>query len=372
LAKVILISGGDLTTKDTEIEITKDTKPLFIILPVIVMGQKISLLLILPVCFIMACKQKHAGQISKASYQLVKNWPSLPDTMVLGNPSGIGVDSNQNLIVFRRGNRDWPLIGSMPKTPIAQKTVLVLDHQTGKIINSWGDHLFIMPHGLTVDSANNVWVTDVGLHQVFKFTHDGKLLMKLGVAGVPGNDAGHFDQPTDVAIAADGSFYVSDGYGNSRVVKFSSEGKYLLEWGKKGNGPSEFNVPHGLTLDKAGNVYVADRANKRVEVFNPQGKFLKQLGDESFGRICGLTFDKVKNQIIAVDDETSWFDIRHNGSDIIVFDITGKVISRQGRTSHYSGPKCWYHDVAVDSDGNIYTADILNNMIQKFSPDPSK
>jgi peptidylamidoglycolate lyase len=332
--------------------------------------MKTRLIFTLLICFILlvACTRQQPVR-SAVPYHLVKNWPALPDTMQLGNPAGIGIDSSQHILVFRRGNRDWPLIGAMPKTTIVQKTVLVLDRETGKVINSWGDHLFIMPHGLTVDSANNVWLTDVGLHQVFKFGSSGKLLMKLGVAGEAGDDQTHFNQPTDVAIAPDGSFYVSDGYGNSRVVKFSAQGKYLLEWGTKGKGPYQFNIPHGLTLDKAGNVYVADREHKRVAVFTPQGKFLKQYTDDSFGRICGITDDKVHNQLIAVDDATSWFNLEHNGSDVLVLDSAGHITARFGRSGGYTGPKCWYHDVAVDSDGNIYTADILGNILQKFRKD---
>ncbi len=296
---------------------------------------------------------------------MVKNWPALPDTLQMSNPAGIGVDTCQNLFVFRRGSRDWPLLGSMPATTIAQKTVLLLDNKTGKIINSWGDHLFVMPHGLTVDSVNNVWLTDVGLHQVFKFTHEGKLLLKLGAAGVPGNDATHFNQPTDVAIAADGSFYVSDGYGNSRVVKFSAMGKYLFEFGKKGGADGEFRVPHGLTLDQAGHVYVADRENNRIEVFDAEGKFLKQYRDESFGRICGITFDKIHNRLIAVDDPTSWFNLRHHGSSVIILDTAGRVLYQF--PARGADPKTWYHDVAIDKHGNIYTADILGNRLQKFN-----
>src|SRR5829696_7574737 len=127
----------------------------------------------------------------------------------------------------------------MPDKPIQNKTILIFDKDKGKLMDSWGDNLFIMPHGLTVDKDNNIWVTDVGLHQVFKFSHNGKLLMKLGEAKVAGNDNLHFNKPTGIANAKDGSFYVSDGYGNSRIIKFSAQGKYLFAWGKKGNKKKE-------------------------------------------------------------------------------------------------------------------------------------
>ena len=179
------------------------------------------------------------GNDSFTKYELVKGWPQLPDSFTLGNPTGIGIDTNQNIFIFHRSNRKWPLLGPMPKSKINANTISLLDNKSGKILNSWGDSIFIMPHGLTVDNNNNVWVTDVGLHQIFKFSHNGNLLMTLGTPKIAGNDSAHFNRPTDVAVASNGSFYVSDGYGNSRIIKFSPEGKYLFEWGKKGDAEGE-------------------------------------------------------------------------------------------------------------------------------------
>ena len=329
-----------------------------------------SILFLVPV-FLIACNNSGEGNTKKNrdsinQYELVKDWPKLPDSFKLGNPTGIGIDTSQNIFIFQRAEREWPLIGPMPDTYISSKTILMLDRENGEILNSWGDNLFIMPHGLTVDRNNNIWVTDVGLHQVFKFSHDGKLLIKIGEAKVSGNDSTHFNRPTDIAVAKDGSFYISDGYGNSRIVKFSSTGKYLFEWGEKGDKPGEFNIPHAIDLDERGNVYVADRENNRVQIFNSLGKFLKQWTDKNFGRICSVTFGKVKNNFVAVDDVTSWFKLKHNGSDIILFDSTGNLLSKFGRSGFYDGPKCWYHDVAIDNEENIYIEDILGNRIQKF------
>ena len=220
------------------------------------------LTILLITIYIFQDKKIGKGSDTITKYELVKNWLKLPGNFVLGNSTGIGIDTNQNIFIFHRADREWPLFGSMPHTYISAKTILMVDRESGKILNSWGDNLFIMPHGLTVDNDNNVWVTDVGLHQVFKFNHEGKLLMKIGEAKVLGNNKTHFNRPTDVAVANDGSFYVSDGYGNSRIVKFSSKGKYLYEWGKKGDKEGEFNIPHAIDLDSNGNIYVADRENK--------------------------------------------------------------------------------------------------------------
>src|SRR5436190_7373040 len=192
-----------------------------------------------------------------SKYELVKNWPQLPNGFVLSAVTGIGIDASQNIFIFQRTGRQWT--EHFPDSVISSNTIFMFDNKTGKILNSWGAHLFIMPRGLTVDKENNVWVTDVGLNQIFKFSHDGRLLLKLGMANTPGSDCTHFNLPTDVAIANDGSFYVSDGYGNSRIVKFSKKRKYILSWGKKGTQSGEFNIPHSIDVDSHGNVYVADR-----------------------------------------------------------------------------------------------------------------
>ena len=305
------------------------------------------------------------GNDTLTKYELVKNWPQLPLGFVLGNPTGIGIDSNQNIFVFHRAYRKWPANNVMPDSNISSNTILMLDRETGKILKSWGADLFIMPHGLTVDKWDNIWVTDVALHQVFKFSHEGILLMKLGAAKVPGTDTSHFNLPTDVAVTKDGSFYVSDGYGNSRVIKFSADGKYLFEWGKKGNGEGEFNIPHAISMDEKGNVYVADRENKRIQIFDSTGKFLKQYSGNSYGSVCSVTFDQQHQQLIAVDDDF-FFKLKHRGSDVVIFDTSGKIQTRFGRSGSYNGNTCWYHDAAVDNEGNIYIGDILGNNIHKF------
>ena len=221
-----------------------------------------SILYFLLALLMLGCKNPKKREVKKEaefsdSYVLENDWPKMPGDFVLGNPTGLGIDSENNIVVFHRASRIWE--ETMQEDKIQENTILVLDKQTGEILKSWAEDLFIMPHGLEVDNQDNIWVTDCGLHQVFKFDKNGNLLMTLGEAKISGNDTEHFNLPTDVAVSEDGSFYVSDGYGNSRVIKFSKEGTYLFEWGKLGNKPGEFNIPHGIDLDKNGNVYVADR-----------------------------------------------------------------------------------------------------------------
>jgi peptidylamidoglycolate lyase len=291
-------------------------------------------------------------------YKLVADWP-LPDpALVYSQPSGLGIDTDQHIFVFNRTGRIWKR--PFPDSLISENTVFMLDRNSGKILNSWGAHQFIMPHGLRVDKNNHVWLTDVGLNQVFEYDHQGRLMRTLGEAKIPGNDSGHFNQPTDVAVADDGSFYVSDGYGNSRIIKFSPSGKYLFSWGRKGSDSGEFNLPHAVDLDSAGNVYVADRENNRIQVFDSDGKFLRQIHQDGFKNLYSLTIDRHSQNIFAID-YLSFFDIWKKGSDIYRLELSGKTLLKFGRTGDYDGPVCRYHNIVVDRDGNIYVSDILKN-----------
>jgi peptidylamidoglycolate lyase len=316
----------------------------------------------------LACHQGQRSQgrprdANSPGYELVKDWPKLPAGYALSQVTGVGVDTSQDILLFHRTGRHW--VEPFPDSVISVPTILVLDHISGKIISSFGAGYFIMPHGLTVDRWNNVWVTDVGLHQVFKFSHDGRLLMTMGEAKKSGNDSAHFFLPTDVAVAADGSFYVSDGYGNSRVVHFNKEGHFISQWGSKGSKPGEFNIPHGIDLDSTGNVFVADRENNRIQSFDASGHFLREWKNDSANQLYSLTIDKASNALFAID-YLSYMDTIIKGSDIMSFGPSLKFLSRFGRSGNYDGPKSRYHDIALDKDGNLYVGDILGNTIQKF------
>ncbi|WP_339839922.1 peptidyl-alpha-hydroxyglycine alpha-amidating lyase family protein [uncultured Flavobacterium sp.] len=246
---------------------------------------------------IFGCKNTEKEELKKESensdsYILVNDWPKLPENFVLGNPTGLGINSENNIVVFHRANRIWE--ETMQKDKIQENTILTLNKQTGEVLKSWGADLFIMPHGLEVDKQNNIWVTDCGLHQVFKFDSNGNLLMILGEAKVPGDDSSHFNEPTDIAVTEDGSFYISDGYENSRIAKFSKEGEYLFEWGKFGNKQGEFNIPHGIDLDNEGNVYVADRENNRIQKFDAKGNFIAVWQNKITEQLYSVTIDNQK------------------------------------------------------------------------------
>jgi peptidylamidoglycolate lyase len=226
-----------------------------------------------------------------------------------------------------------------------------------------------MPHGLTIDKQNNVWLTDVGLHQIFKFSHDGKLLLTLGISKVAGNDSLHFNLPTDIAVADNGDFYVSDGYGNSRVVKFSSTGKYIKSWCIYVNKPGQFIIPHGIAIDQNNTIYVADRQNNRVQLFDSSGKFLKELkNDVQVEQLPSIAIDKA-DQLFAIDfDPTLNGDSTVKGSTIFEFDTSQIVKYHFGATGTANRTSSWFHDLSIDSKGNIYIGDIIGLRILKFRP----
>lgn len=293
------------------------------------------------------------GLWAEDGYTVVPGWAQVPEGY-FGDVAGVGVDSHNHVFVFHRG----------PNHCIA-----MLDGRSGEVVASFGDGLFENAHGLTIDREDNVWVTDTRRHQVFKFSHDGDLLMMLGEKGVPGWDATHFDQPTDVAVAADGSFYVSDGYGNSRVAKFSADGRFQFEWGRKGDQPGEFDLPHGLALDDAGNVYVADRTNERIQVFDGKGNLLhvwgaNQLGAE--GRPWGL--DISDDGYLFMIDGGDMDDTTPNHAQVVQMDLLGHVLRRWGSYGTAPGQFLWGHDIAVGHDGALYTVEVRDNdRVQKFA-----
>ena len=322
--------------------------------------KKLIILLFVSLFF---CCNESSKSISE--YELIENWAKIPDDYILGNPTGVALTSNQNLVVFHRGSRSWQV--PMPKEKIMEDTFIEIDKVTGKIIKSWGSNLFIMPHGLEIDKEDNIWITDVGLHQVIKYDSNGNELMVLGKEYTPGKDSLHFNLPTDVAVSENGYFYVSDGYGNSRIIKFSSKGEYLFEWGIFGENKNEFNIPHGLDLDKNGNVYVADRENNKIQKFDSLGNFIAEWKNEVIGQLYSVNINNYENYLFGID-YIGFENLVPLGSDIIKFDLDLNLKTKFGRSGNYKGPKARYHDIQVDNKGNIYVGDILNNTIQKFKP----
>lgn len=313
---------------------------------------------------LLSCGACLAGLLhAEPTRRVVPNWPSLPKEHVLGLCAGIGVDSRNRVFVFHRCGRPWST--PFPTEPIRQPTVTIIDGPSGKLLGSWGAGIFVMPHGLTVDADDNLWLTDVALHQVFKFTAEGKRLLALGEAGRPGADQAHFNLPTDVAVLPDRSFYVSDGYKNTRVVKFTAEGKYDFEWGGKGSAPGQFNLPHGIAADSHGRVLVCDRSNSRLQVFDARGKFLDQWKGPQIGRPYGVSVDS-NDHVFLVDGGDPSIPKEQRGK-AVELDSSGHVIDTFGSPGAGPGQFQMGHDIAVGPDGAVYVAEGAGARVQKFA-----
>lgn len=327
----------------------------------------------------MVCAGSFAGTVSAASspgplakiapagYHVVHGWPQLPPGRDLGGVAGVGVDAHGDVFVFHRNDRVWPASDVLSTKLIALPTVTVFDGRTGKILSEWGANTFAMPHGLTVDARGHVWLTDVALQQVYEYSHDGHLLMTRGTRGVAGDDSTHFNRPTKVAVARDGSFYVSDGYRNTRIMKFSPTGKFLFQWGTPGDKPGQFNLPHCVRLDRHSRVYVCDRSNARVQVFDAQGHFLAQWKGAGIGRPYDLAIAPDGDVIIA--DGGDQPNAPPDRSGVALVGPDGKVVDRFGRWGNYDGEFEMAHDIAVGPDGAVYVGDITGRRIQKLVPD---
>jgi DNA-binding beta-propeller fold protein YncE len=207
----------------------------------------------------------------KIEYEVIAGWQQMPEGWSFVEVAGVACDSHDRVYVFNRG-----------KHP-----VMVFD-KDGRFLNAWGEGVFKNPHGIFIDGKDNVWLVDDKDHTVHKFSSDGQRLMTIGESGKAADTgyqigvspvlraAGPFHRVTNVAVLPDGDMYIADGYGNARVHKFSKDGKLLFSWGEPGRGPGQFILPHGIGVDSAGLVYVADRENSRVQVFSAAGEYLRE------------------------------------------------------------------------------------------------
>lgn len=291
----------------------------------------VTLLVVLPV-------GSHAG--APPAYHVVTGWPSgargAPDYGTAA-VSAVTTDAAGRVYVFQR----------------TAHPLLIFDRD-GKFLRAWGEGAFTSPHGCRVDPEDNLWLTDNADHRVMKWTTEGRLLATFGVRGEAGEDATHFNRPADVAFAPSGDVYIADGYGNSRVVRLSHDGRFLGAWGRKGKGEGEFNLPHSVAVDARGRVYAADRENARIQVFTPEGKFLSQWRD--VGHPYGLCM--MRDQRLFVTDGIA--------NTVSVYDLEGKLQARWGSKGSAAGQFNLAHMITVDDRGAVYVTEIDGRRVQKF------
>ncbi len=312
----------------------------------------------------MAYAQNHAPN----PYRTVEGvWAPLPDGREWGSTSLVEVSPD--------GETIWAVDRCGENTCVGHDDLDVVFQfdKDGNMLKRWGAGMFVWPHGIDVDDDGNVWIADARGegdrgHQVIKFSSDGDVLMRLGTAGVAGRTQSTFDQPNDVLVAPNGDIFVGDGHpgnGNNRIVKFSSDGTYLMEWGETGSAPGQFRTPHALAMDSQGLLYVGDRSNRRIQVFEQDGTFVRDF--YNFGRAIGVPIDGDDNFYVA-DSESNY---RRNGgykrgirvaniSDlrILAFIPDPEPNQDNSGTSAAEG-------VAVDNEGNVYGAEVGPRALRK-------
>jgi DNA-binding beta-propeller fold protein YncE len=290
------------------------------------------------------------------------DWARLPSGYRWIEAVAVATDRQDRVYVFNRGDRP----------------VLVFDRD-GAFLHGWGEGLFVRPHGITIGPDGAVWCADDHDHTVRKFTPEGRLLLTLGTPGKP-SDTGAtsidfrtvkhsgppFNYPTNVAFSAEGDVFVSDGYGNARIHRFSPDGRLLLSWGEPGGRPEQFRIPHGIAVSKEGTVYVADRENSRVQLFSLNGEYLGEWTDVA--RPCQVAVDSAGFVYVAelgfiagMWPGTSAPSADASGGRLSVFRPSGELVARWGGGKNPTAPGDFFapHGVCIDSRGDVYVAEVV-------------
>jgi sugar lactone lactonase YvrE len=305
------------------------------------------------------------AQTAPNLYRVAEGWAKLPEGRTWGGTGAVDVDRNGHIWVFER-------CGGTRCSDSKLDPILEFD-QSGKLIRSFGAGMFVFPHGLGLDREGNVYVTDADAkngkgHMVFKFSPEGKVLLALGKPGVAGDGPDTFNRPTDVAIAANGDIFVTDGHGgdsNARIVKFSKDGKFIKTWGKKGSAPGEFDEPHSIAIDSQGRIFVADRGkNLRIQIFDAEGNYLAEW--KHLGRPSGLYID-AKDNLYVGDTLPEGKRVPGKVDGIWIANAKdGKVLAfipEPGLTAQVSDSP---EGVAADAMGDIYGAETNAKNLRKY------
>ncbi len=319
------------------------------------------------------------GQLYQNQYQMVDGWAQLPDGRSMGAVGGVTMDPD--------GEHLWAVVRCDATAPErfgnecldSDLDPVLKFNMDGELVESFGGGMFIWPHGIHIDPSGNVWVTDAVAenrtpegtrgHQVIKFSSTGEVLMRLGTPGKAGSGPDHFNSPADVVTVENGDILVADGHGvdgNNRIVKFSSDGTYLMSWGKTGYGPGEFRVLHAIAVDNSGRVFIADRNNNRVQIFDQQGEHLATW--TQFGRPSGIFFDD-HGKIYVADSESD--NVQNPGWHVglRIGDAQTGWVETFVRFP-WSDPKLTRgfgaEFVAADADGNLYAGEPFVRTIRKY------
>jgi DNA-binding beta-propeller fold protein YncE len=333
--------------------------------------------------------------VPEIRYRSVPDFLKPPADLYFGEVTGVAVNSKGHIFVFSRGNSTGPAYGASA----AQLLEFAAD---GTFVREIGHNLYAWAyaHTVKVDPEDNIWVTDKGSDMVIKFNPEGRVAMVFGRKQEASDDGtgplkkpkpplppedGMFRQVTDVAWDKSGNTYISDGYINSRVAKVDKDGNWLKSWGEPGDGPGQFDTPHSLAVDAGGSVYVADRGNRRIQVFDGEGKFLRQItidvpvdsearpaignkriqstGARAPGAPWAICITPAPHQVLYSSDGFP--------GRIYKLSLDGKVLGVLGKSGKQLGQFGWIHEMACPSENELYVAELLNWRVQKLILEPS-
>jgi hypothetical protein len=300
------------------------------------------------------------------SYEVDPSWPRKPAAFVWKDMPGIFVGAKDDVWIFTR---------SKPPVQIYKAD--------GTFVRAWGEDTVGVAHHLKIDHLGTIWLADIGFHVVRQYNSDGMIMRTLGTPGEPGDDQTHFDKPTDMVVTPAGDIFVTDGYGNNRVVHFDLSGKFIKQWGRLGVGPDDFSLPHAITLDSQGRLYIADRNNVRIQVYDQRGRLLDSWRDvivpwgfwvtpQDEIWVCGSSPQPWR---VAPKYPKAPLGCPPKDQVLMKFDTSGKVRQvwtvPKGEDGHeHPGELNWVHCLALDSKGNIYMGDIIGKRAQKFVRKP--
>jgi len=334
--------------------------------------------------------QRDSSIVPEIPYRSVPDFLKLPADLYFGEVAGVAVNSKGHVFVFSRGNTGGPAYG-------AAAAELLEFGADGRFLREIGHNLYAwsFAHAVKVDRQDNIWVADKGSDMVIKFDPTGRVAMVFGRKQEASDEGtgplrhvrpplapvdGMFRQVTDVAWDAAGNTYISDGYINSRVAKLDKDGNWLKSWGEPGDGPGQFNVPHSIAVDRDGNVYVADRGNRRIQVFDGEGRFLRQItidvaapadarpaigsrpttttGTMAPGAPWAICITPGPKQVLYSADAYP--------GRIYKLSLDGKVLGMFGQSGKQLKQFGWIHEIACPSENELYVAELLNWRVQKL------
>jgi hypothetical protein len=335
--------------------------------------------------------------VPEIPYDSVPNFLKLPENLYFGEATGVAVNSKRHIFVYSRGGVPGPAYG-------ATASQLFEFGPDGKYIREIGRNLYAWSfgHAVRVDREDNIWAVDKGSDMIIKFDPQGRVAMVFGRKKEASDEGdgpwthvkpprpavdGQFRQPTDIAWDLDGNIYISDGYVNSRVAKIDKNGDWVKQWGEPGNGPGQFNTPHSIVSDAEGNIYVADRGNRRIQVFNTDGKLLREIKIDvpappdarawmgpRPGPGAALTMQPGSPWALCITPGPTQYLYSSDAFPGRIYKLTldGKVVGMLGSTGHQLKQFGWIHEIACPAENELYVSELLNWRVQKLLLHPAK